>query len=118
MRTIAICARLALAAPLLLATPQAWAQAETTPTAAELAAEIEALRSEYEARIRALEERLVEVQTQPAATPARRQATATDNAFNPAIGVTLDGRASSFSADESEIPASASAIMANAPRRA
>ena len=104
MRSIAICARLAIAAPVLLASPLAWGQAETPPTAAELAAEIQALKGEYEERIRALEERLADVRAQPAAAPAERRPSTTDNTFNPAIGVTLDGRATSFSADESEIP--------------
>ena len=104
MRPIAICARLAIAAPVLLASPLAWAQAETPPTAAELAAEIQALKGEYEERIRALEERLADVRAQPAAAPAERRPTTTDNTFNPAIGIVLDGRATTFSADESEIP--------------
>ncbi len=104
MRPIAICARLAVAAPVLLASPLAWAQAETPPTAAELANEIDALKTEYEERIRALEERLADVRAQPAAAPAERRPTTTDNAFNPAIGIVLDGRAATFSADESDIP--------------
>ena len=104
MRPIAICARLAIAAPVLLASPLAWAQAETPPTAAELANEIDALKTEYEERIRALEERLADVRAQPAAAPAERRPTTTDNAFNPAIGIVLDGRAATFSADESDIP--------------
>ena len=104
MRPIAICARLAVAAPVLLASPLAWAQAETPPTAAELANEIDALKTEYEERIRALEERLADVRAQPAAAPAERRPTTTDNAFNPAIGIVLDGRATTFSADESDIP--------------
>ena len=109
MRTIAICARLAIAAALPLAAPQAWAEDETAPSAADLAAEIQALKAEYEERIRALEERLADVQAPPAAAPApapatQRKVTTTDNAFNPAIGVVLDGRVTSFSADESEIP--------------
>ena len=104
MRPIAICARLAIAAPVLLASPLAWAQAETPPTAAELANEIDALKTEYEERIRALEERLADVRAQPAAAPAERRPTTTDNAFNPAIGIVLDGRATTFSADESDIP--------------
>ena len=109
MRTIAICARLAIAAALPLAAPQAWAEDETAPSAADLAAEIQALKAEYEERIRALEERLADVQAPPVAAPApapatQRKVTTTDNAFNPAIGVVLDGRVTSFSADESEIP--------------
>ncbi len=104
MRAIAICALLTAGALVLLAAPPAWAQAET---AAQLADEIQALRSEYEERIRALEKQLAEIRAQstaPSAAPAQRRAATTDNAFNPAIGVVLDGRAASFSADESDIP--------------
>ena len=106
MRAIAICALLATGGAVLLAAPPARAQAET---AAQLADEIQALRSEYEERIRALEKQLAEIRAQstapPAApAPAQRRAATTDNAFNPALGVVLDGRAATFSADESDIP--------------
>ena len=104
MRAIAICALLATCGAVLLAAPPARAQAET---AAQLADEIQALRSEYEERIRALEKQLAEIRAQstaPPAAPAPRRAATTDNAFNPAIGVVLDGRAAAFSADESDIP--------------
>ena len=76
-------------------------------TAAQLADEIQALRSEYEKRIRALENQLAEIRAQsttPPAAPAQRRAATTDNAFNPAIGVVFDGRVAAFSADESDIP--------------
>ena len=104
MRAIAICALLAIGGAFLLAAPPARAQADT---AARLADEIQALRSEYEERIRALEKQLAEIRTQstaPPAAPAQRRAATTDNAFNPALGVVLDGRAAAFSADESDIP--------------
>ena len=111
MRIIAICARLAIAAAFPLAASQAWAEDDMAPSAADLAAEIQALKTEYEERIRALEERLADVQApppaalEPAAPPASQRTTkTTDNAFNPAIGVVLDGRVTSFSADASEIP--------------
>ncbi len=101
---LALVASLLLAAAFLLAPDRARAQAET---AARLADEIQALRSEYEERIRALEKQLAEIRAQsaaPPAAPAQRRAATTDNAFNPAIGVVLDGRAAAFSADESDIP--------------
>ena len=103
MRAIAICALLAVGGAVLLAAPPARAQAET---AAQLADEIQALRSEYEERIRALEEQLDEIRAQSTAPPAaaQRSAATTGNAFNPALGVVLDGRAATFSADESNIP--------------
>ena len=102
MRTIAICALLATGGAVLLAAPSAQAE-----TAAQLADEIQALRSEYEKRIRALENQLAEIRAQsttPPAAPAQRRAATTDNAFNPAIGVVFDGRVAAFSADESDIP--------------
>ena len=104
MRAIAISALLAAGAPVLLAAPPAQAE-----TATQLADEIQALRSEYEERIRALEKQLDEIRAQSTAPPAVAAPAAaapptTDNAFNPALGVTLDGRAASFSADDSDIP--------------
>ena len=100
MRAIAICALLVTGGAALLAAPPVRAQAET---AAQLADEIQALRSEYEERIRALEKQLAEIRAQSTA-PAQRHDATTDNAFNPALGVVLDGRAATFSADESNIP--------------
>ena len=85
----------------------AGAQSETEPTAAELAEQIQALKREYEARIGALEAQLSTMEsraqesesesTAPAARPA------SDNAFNPAIGVVLNGLFSQYSTDEGEI---------------
>ena len=104
MRAIAICALLAVGGAVLLAAPPAWAQVET---AAQLADEIQALRSEYEERIRTLEKQLAKIQAQsaaPPAAPAQRRAATTDNAFNPAVSVVFDGRFAAFSADDSDIP--------------
>jgi hypothetical protein len=69
-----------------------------------LRAEIRALRSEYDARIQALEERLAAAERQPAlpATPVAPSAPtgATGNrAFNPAIGVIFEGQAWNFDRD-------------------
>ena len=113
MRTVARPLLLVLAAmPVLLslgvAAPAA-AQSKPEPTAAELAEQIQALKREYEARIGALEaqisameSRAKESDREPAtAAPAARPAS--DNAFNPAIGVVLNGLVSGHSADEFEI---------------
>ena len=95
---------------LFLVAPAAEAQSATEPTAAELAAQIRTLKREYEARIGALEAQLsvLESKAQDAApdgaSPARSSRPAPDNAFNPAIGVVLNGMISEYSADESEIP--------------
>ncbi|HMB74138.1 MAG TPA: TonB-dependent receptor [Gammaproteobacteria bacterium] len=69
-----------------------------------LRAEITALRSEYDARIQALEERLAAAERQPApravsaAAPAPMRA-AGNTAFNPAIGVIFEGQAWNFDRD-------------------
>ena len=94
----------------LFVTSQANSQARLSPTAAELAAEIETLKREYEARIKALETKLstLGAKSQPAAraaeTPARNVRKTLDNIFNPSIGVILNGMYTEFSAEESEIP--------------
>ena len=94
----------------VLGTPRADAQSSPNPGAAELAEQIRALKREYEARIGALEGQLsvLESKAQDAdqgnTTPARAARPASDNAFNPAIGVILNGMLSEYSADESEIP--------------
>ena len=85
----------------------AGAQSKTEPTAAELAEQIQALKREYEARIAALEAQISTMDSRgqdaerehashaPAARPA------SDNAFNPAIGIVLNGMLSQYSNDES-----------------
>ena len=86
------------------------AQSATEPTAAELAEQIRALKREYEARIGALEAQLSVLESgarnadaeSMSAEPTSRPAS--DNAFNPAIGIVLNGMFSEYSADESEIP--------------
>ena len=108
MHPIARFARAAIAAPALALALPAAAQTETAPSAAELAAEIEALKSEYETRIQALESQLGDLEAKseaeaaappPAQAPAPASRTASDNAFNPAIGVVLDGRLANYSED-------------------
>ena len=95
---------------LALATPPAGAQSTTGPTAAELAEQIRDIKREYEARIGALEAQLstlesqAEVLARESAAPASTTRPARDNAFNPAIGVVLNGMLSEHSADDSEIP--------------
>ena len=90
--------------------PPAGAQSATEPTAAELAEQIRALKREYEARIGALEAQLSVLESgtgdadaqSTSAVPTSRPAP--DNAFNPAIGIVLNGMFSEYSAGESEIP--------------
>ena len=87
----------------------AGAQSQTEPTAAELAEQIQALKREYEARIGALEAQLSTMESraqeseQETTSTARAAKPASDNAFNPAIGVVLNGLFSQHSADEFEI---------------
>ena len=88
----------------------AGAQSKTEPTAAELAEQLQALKREYEARIGALEAQLTAMESraqdadQESASPAPAARPVSDNAFNPAIGVVLNGLFSQYSADEFEIP--------------
>ena len=89
---------------------QAHAQ-DSAPTAEELAAEIQAIKQEYEARIQALEGQLEAMTTapaqpaQPAVSPMGRKTSTTDNVFNPAIGLVLDARYSTHSAEHDFNPA-------------
>ena len=86
---------------------EAVAQSSAPPTAAALAAEIESLKRDYEARLKALESQLSSLKAQTmrsASKPSPSARPAQDNAFNPAIGIVLDGRYGRFSADESSIP--------------
>ncbi len=94
----------AIGLPFLLAV--AAAEAQSPPTAEQLAAQIDALKQDYEKRIAALEAQLAVMKAKPAAAseqaapaPAMRSG---DNSFNPAIGVVLAGMVSDFSEDESE----------------
>ena len=113
MRTVARHALLAATAVtvlLPLIAPPAGAQSKTDPTAAELAEQIQTLKHEYEARIAALEAQLSAMESRAQDTgpgsesPARAAGPASDNAFNPAIGIVLNGMFSQYSADEFEIP--------------
>lgn len=90
---------------------QAHAQ-DAAPTAEELAAEIQAIKQEYEARIQALEGQLEALTTAPDRREARapassmaRKTAATDNVFNPAIGLILDARFSNLSSEHDFEPA-------------
>ena len=112
MRTVArhvLLVATAIAVLLPLIAPPAGAQSNAEPTAAELAKQIQALKREYEARIGALEAQLstMESKAQDAApegdTPPPTARQASDNAFNPAIGVVLNGMVSAYSANEFEI---------------
>lgn len=95
--------------PVLFAASVVQAQSEP-PTAEQLAAQIEALKQDYEGRIAALEAQLAAMKAKPPAAggkavPASRPAMRTgDNAFNPAIGVVLNAMYSEYSQDSSAIP--------------
>lgn len=71
--------------------------------------EIEALKQSYETRISELETRLKGVEKKSAAKAAGKTAPASSgrsifgNSFNPSIGIILNGKASSFSKESSEI---------------
>ena len=79
-------------------------------SAAELAEQIRTLKREYEARIGSLEAQLSLLESRArdtdreGASPGRTTGPASDNAFNPAIGVVLNGMVAEHSSDESEIP--------------
>ena len=113
MRTVARHLLLAVTAmPVVLSfvvAAPAGAQSKTDPTAAELAEQIQALKREYEARIGALEAQLSAMESRVQDADRERESTApaakpaSDNAFNPAIGVVLNGLFSQYSADEFEI---------------
>ncbi len=109
-KSIGIARLAAVVLPALLVSVQSGAQSPAPPSAEALAAEIETLKRDYEARLQALESQLsaLKARSESAkampASPAARARPAADNAFNPAIGVTFDGRYASFSAEESAIP--------------
>ena len=91
----------ALAALLLTGAPARASEVD------ELRAQLEAMKSEYQTRIQALEERLAQLEAQPsaaAAAPAPAPVSAggggnSANAFNPAISVILGGRYTQTSVD-------------------
>ncbi|MCY4550781.1 MAG: hypothetical protein OXC28_20655, partial [Defluviicoccus sp.] len=100
----------AVVLPALLISTQSGAQSQSLLSAEALAAQIEALKRDYEGRLQALESQLSALKARsdradarPAA-PAASAKPAPDRAFNPAIGVIFDGRYASFTADESAIP--------------
>ena len=107
MRMGTVLARLALVAlPALLLSTQSGAQSPAPPSVEAVAAEIESLKKDYEARLQALEAQLAVLkagQRQPG-DPAQGAKPAQDNAFNPAIGVVFDGRYADFSSEDSAIP--------------
>ena len=107
---IRILGLVAMALSVALVPTQSDAQSKPPPSPEALAAQIEALKQDYEARLRALESQLSTLKARSAraeakpATPASRAKPAGDNAFNPAIGIVFDGRYGNYSADESAIP--------------
>ena len=94
----------AIGLPFLLAV--AAAEAQSPPTAEQLATQIDALKQDYEKRIAALEAQLAVMKAKPAAADEQAAPAPTmrsgDNSFNPAIGVVFAGMVSDFSEDESE----------------
>lgn len=110
MRKIAGFVRMAaIGLPVLFAASAVEAQSGP-PTAEELAAQINALKQDYEKRIASLEAQLAEMKAKSAAmgektAPAARIARRTgDNSFNPAIGVVLNSMYSEYSEDSSGLP--------------
>ena len=99
----------AIGLPVLFAASVAQAQSGP-PTAEELAAQIDALKQDYEKRIAALEAQLAAMEARPPAAgkkaaPASRPSMRTgDNSFNPAIGVVLNAMYSEYSEDSSGLP--------------
>jgi hypothetical protein len=98
---------LALAAPLsALADPASDIQA--------LRREFENVRADYEARIRALEERVKAAEAAPAAAPAAATAAATSNAFNPSMSLILSGGYTRTSRDPADYRISGFQLPPNA----
>ncbi len=94
--------------PVLLAAPMAHSQ--SSPSAEELAAQISELKSEYEKRITALEAQLATLRSGSGdpdgktSSPVRASMPASDNSFNPALGVVLNGMYSHHSGDSAGLP--------------
>ncbi len=107
MRKIAGFVRMAaIGLPVLFAVSLAEAQSGP-PTAEQLAAQIDALKQDYEKRIAALEAQIAAMKAKPAAevAPAARVYKRTgDNSFNPSIGVVLNAMYSEYSEDSSGLP--------------
>ena len=108
MRKIAGFVRMAaIGLPVLFAVSAAGAQSGP-PTAEQLAAQIDALKQDYEKRIAALEAQLagMKAKAPPAkAAPASKPSMKTgDNAFNPAIGVVLNAMFVDRSEEEVGLP--------------
>ena len=99
----------AIGLPFLFAVSVAEAQSGP-PTAEQLAAQIDALKQDYEKRIAALEAQIAAMKAKPPAAagkaaPAARISRRTgDNSFNPAIGVVLNAMYSEYSEDSSGLP--------------
>ncbi len=93
----------AFALALLLA-PNAWAASDADLD--EIRAQIKELKSSYETRIQALEQRLKEAEAKSSApavasAPAPSSSTSSISAFNPAVSVILQGRYANLSQDPS-----------------
>jgi len=85
---------------LALASPHAFAASDAE--LAEIRNQIRDLKADYEARIRALEDRLKEAESRPASPPVPAPSAATgspSNAFNPAISAILTGTYAHLSRD-------------------
>ena len=90
------------AAALALATLAPAAHAASDADLAEIRNQIRTLKDEYEARIRALEERLKDAESRgavPAPTPTAASANTGLAAFNPAVSVVLQGTYANLSQD-------------------
>ena len=110
MRKIAGFVRMAaIGLPVLFAVSLAEAQSGP-PTAEELAAQIDALKQDYEKRIAALEAQIAAMEAKPpaaagkAAPAARIYKRTGDNSFNPAIGVVLNAMFVDRSEEEVGLP--------------
>ncbi len=85
----------------LLLVPNAWAASDADLD--EIRAQIRELKSSYESRIQALEQRLKEAEAKASAAiaPASSSPTSSISAFNPAVSVVLQGRYANLSQDPS-----------------
>ena len=88
-----------VAGALALATMAPMARAASDADLAEIRRQIQSLKDDYEARIRALEERLKEAESRAAPAPAPASGSAGIAAFNPAISLILAGTYANLSRD-------------------